>query len=682
MATYTWKAIGAGSWNVTGNWLHNGAVGVPTAAGSDLLFTGTATTTINYNVSTATAYNTLYLDDPNATLLPTLIANRTINVNFASHSLLTVNQGSLVFGTSTGTHTINASNVTISGGTVTEGARGNLSVAATGVLTLSGGSLNFSGGAILATNISVTAGMLTGYGTVGGSFAGTGGTVLASGGTLYLKNNIAASDGTAFQIAGTTNSVLKLDGNVGSGDIVKFNGATAGVLEFGTTAAAAGFGGTIAGFAANASATSVAGSNFINLQTTVDHAEAGSGTSNVFNGTATSFRLYADAADTTLLGTFNLASAPTAGTLINVGLDSVVGTGTLGGSDIFMVCYAAGTLILTEHGEVPVEALAAGDRVATLRDGRRELMAIKWMGQRSVNLAAHPYPHMAAPVRIRQNAFGDNLPRRDLLVSPAHAIFTDAQLVPANLLINHMTITQELHAPAVTYYHIELDRHAVIFAEGLTAESYLDTGNRAFFADAGMAMVLHPEFQVNAGLKCWQEDACAPLAIDAEKVAPIWRQLAERAEALGYVAPALTTTHDADIHLVANGRRLRPVAATNGRYTFMLPAGVSDLRLASRATAPADLNPLSGDWRPLGVAVRTMTLRIGGNHQVIPADYPGLTQGWHTAEKDDRDIWRWTTGEAVLPLDTAAGPAMLDIELGQVGSYILARSASEQRLAA
>ena len=42
---------------------------------------------------------------------------------------------------------------------------------------------------------------------------------------------------------------------------------------------------------------------------------------------------------------------------------------------------------------------------------------------------------------------------------------------------------------SIEYFHVELDRHDVLFAEGLAAESYLDTGNRGLFANGGLRPV-------------------------------------------------------------------------------------------------------------------------------------------------------------------------------------------------
>ena len=89
-------------------------------------------------------------------------------------------------------------------------------------------------------------------------------------------------------------------------------------------------------------------------------------------------------------------------------------------------------------------------------------------------------------MRVMQGALGDNLPRRDLLLSGDHCLFLDGRLYPAKLLINGMTIIRDLSLKAVSYHHIELEDHAVMLAEGVAAETYLDTGNRAFFSNAGV----------------------------------------------------------------------------------------------------------------------------------------------------------------------------------------------------
>lgn len=169
-------------------------------------------------------------------------------------------------------------------------------------------------------------------------------------------------------------------------------------------------------------------------------------------------------------------------------------------------CFAEGSRILTDRGPVAVEALVVGDRVVTA-SGR--LAAVRWLGHRRTNLRQHPSPHDVMPVRVAAGAFGGAQPVRDLVLSPDHAVFVNGSLVPIRHLINGASIRQETRE-AVTYWHVELDRHDVLLAEGLACESYLDTGNRAAFENALGATELHPDF----ARRVWAEDGCAPILTD------------------------------------------------------------------------------------------------------------------------------------------------------------------------
>ncbi len=146
--------------------------------------------------------------------------------------------------------------------------------------------------------------------------------------------------------------------------------------------------------------------------------------------------------------------------------------------DSFPVCFLAGTQIKAPAGDVRVEALAIGDLVLTA-DGR--VAPVRWVGvQTVVTLFADPL--RTFPVRITAGAFGDGLPVRDLLVSPDHALFLDGVLVQAGALVNGTTIVRETAMPErFTYFHVELDDHALILAEGVPAETFLDTVTRRRF---------------------------------------------------------------------------------------------------------------------------------------------------------------------------------------------------------
>ncbi|ABI62033.1 Hint domain-containing protein [Granulibacter bethesdensis] len=144
-------------------------------------------------------------------------------------------------------------------------------------------------------------------------------------------------------------------------------------------------------------------------------------------------------------------------------------------------CYVHGTLILTDRGEVPVEDLQIGDNVITASGAVRP---IRWLGRRSYNGRFIKGRLDVLPVRIRQGALDGVLPKRDLLVSPLHAMFIDGVLVPAGRLVNGVSIIQEQHVETVSYVHIELDTHDVVIAEGAASETYVEDNNRKMFHNA------------------------------------------------------------------------------------------------------------------------------------------------------------------------------------------------------
>ena len=140
-----------------------------------------------------------------------------------------------------------------------------------------------------------------------------------------------------------------------------------------------------------------------------------------------------------------------------------------------VVCFARGTLIQTDRGERPVEAIAAGDRVLT-RD--RGFQPVRWAG--AVLVAPGP---ATWPVRIPAGALGEGLPARDLCVSPQHRVLVSGArlrlalslaeaLVPARHLVNGRTILREAGDLPVSYHHLLFDRHEVIYSEGVPTESF------------------------------------------------------------------------------------------------------------------------------------------------------------------------------------------------------------------
>jgi hypothetical protein len=133
--------------------------------------------------------------------------------------------------------------------------------------------------------------------------------------------------------------------------------------------------------------------------------------------------------------------------------------------------------------------------VVTVREGGPATRQVVWTGRRATDIGHHPHPAKVRPVRILAGAFGNGLPERDLRVSPNHALYIDGALFEAISLVNGMTIIQETQTRFVTYYHIELDEHDILLAEGLAAESFIDTGNRDMFENSEGAVQLFPDFR-------------------------------------------------------------------------------------------------------------------------------------------------------------------------------------------
>jgi len=359
-------------------------------------------------------------------------------------------------------------------------------------------------------------------------------------------------------------------------------------------------------------------------------------------------------------------------------------------------CFVAGTRILTPEGNMPVESLRVGQEIVAIRSGERVSRRVKWIGSCNLNLAAHPTPELACPVRIRRGAFADGVPGRDLFLSPDHAVFVDGMLIPARLLVNGGTILQEVTNRRVRYYHVELDAHSVILAEGLPCESYLDTGNRAAFAagDAPTAdpLVLHPVFIAPTVLR-WRTDACAPLAISEAEVGPVWRRLADRSAKAGLPPPSEAATSDPDVRLVPNddpvgrlsGPRqaaagIRPVVTDANRHVFVLPHGVTAVRIVSRCAVPAAATPPIDDRRRLGIGVQRIILERGADRLEMAVDDPALGVGWWDVERAGTKQWRWTNGNAALTLPE--GTLRLELQVAAAMRYPAAAAAQPKQPAA
>jgi hypothetical protein len=155
---------------------------------------------------------------------------------------------------------------------------------------------------------------------------------------------------------------------------------------------------------------------------------------------------------------------------------------------------------------------------------------IRWIGLQTVSTTFGDALRVL-PVRIQAGALGEALPVRDLLVSADHALLVEGVLVHAGALVNGTSITRESAVPAsFTYYHVELADHALVLAEGVPAETFVDNAARANFDNWA-------EHEALYGTQPGIVEMTFPRAKSARQMPGAVRRLLEaRAEALGFAA--------------------------------------------------------------------------------------------------------------------------------------------------
>jgi T5SS/PEP-CTERM-associated repeat protein len=372
------------------------------------------------------------------------------------------------------------------GGDVLVGAIGSLAGGAQMVVA-SGSGIEIGGTSdALNGEVNIDAGgILTGDGTVVGGIVDNG-VINATGGLLQLQSGILGSGSLQIQQSG----ILELGLGLSSTNNVVFTGAGMlkldSPLSFQGTITAPPLGGTIDVVGvANASATIIGNE----LQ--------------VIGGGVTY--------DFALQGSFGAISTSADG-----------GVGTLAGTDVAIACFAGGTHIRTNDGDVKVEDLTIGQLVATAGPAGPALRPIRWIGHRSYSNRFVRNDPAIMPVCITRGALGQGLPTADLMVSPEHAMFLDGVLVPAKLLINGHSIHPVGGLDQIDYYHVELDSHDILLAEGAPTESFVDCDSRAMFQNAAEFSYLYPE----AAAPRWS--FCAPRIEDGERLAAIQFRLLHR----------------------------------------------------------------------------------------------------------------------------------------------------------
>ena len=548
---------------------------------------------------------------------------------------------------------------------------------ATGTLTVQGGTVGAAGQLLIGTSITLALGATlisptgtttvtapsveTGTGVVN---VETGGIVQVQGLTESASGSIVLAGGSLLDsvpgsAAGTVSGFGMVTGQLTSdGAIV----ATGGTLDF--TGGLLGTGGiTIDAGAALQSDSLLSDSQSVTFATSASTEDLILGAPQVTNafdifnlqyGDEIVFTNGATVTDAQWLGSGTLAVDSSSGTMdfTNVGLAAGALPNFTTGSDFveLVPCFLTGTQIATPNGEVPVERLSIGDTVLTLGGKVRPIV---WIGAGRV-LATRGRRNAATPVIVRKGALADNVPHRDLRVTKGHSLYIDGVLIPAEFLVNHRSILWDDRAQQVEVYHIELETHDVLIADGAHAESYRDDGNRWLFQNA------------NSGWEMEPKEPCAPVLTGGVVVDRVWRRLLDRAGP----RPGLPLTEDADLHLLVDGDQMEATSQHGGAHIFCLPARPGAVRVVSRAGAPAELG-LARDPRILGVALRRITLRQRTRFRVIDAADTSLAEGFHAFELDNG--MRWTNGDAAIPealFEGFDGPMEVVLDVGGTTNYL------------
>jgi antigen 43 len=542
----------------------------------------------------------------------------------ATHGILCNAVGLYDGGIVTNTGTLSNGGVYVGGaaGTITNSGviLGNLAVGA--VLMKAGGTLtNLGGGLISANGATVAYQGVQPYG------------VWIEGGAATITNAGTIIGGGA---GGTTGYAVKMATGVQNEVIVDTTGVFVGTVTGGTAAdatlelASGASTGTLSGF----------GTQFTNFGT-LEFAPSASWlvttNTNISSATIDGF-VQGDTIDitgftatsiTTLSGNKGIVlySGATHETLSFGGAitNFEFTTGSFG-TELTTICFCVGTLIDTPDGEVQVEKLCPGDIVSTAHNGPRKVI---WVGKGKV-LATRGRRSAATPVIVRKGALAPNVPHEDLRVTKAHALYIDDVLIPVEFLVNHKTILWDDRAQEVEIYHVELESHDVLIANGAPAESFRDDGNRWLFQNARSGWDLPPQ------------EPYAPVLTGGPVVDAVWARLLGRAGPRDL--PPLTD--DPDLHLIVDGERMDAQEQHGSEYVFRLPSPPKSVVIASRSGVPCELG-FARDPRPLGVALRRLTIRQGRKFWHLDADDERLTAGFHDYEPAD-DL-RWTDGYAELP---------------------------------
>lgn len=340
--------------------------------------------------------------------------------------------------------------------------------------------------------------------------------------------------------------------------------------------------------------------------------------------------------------------------------------GPYSGNVEFAPCYLSGTLIETPEGERAVESLRAGDKIIVYNAGDCTTRTISSIGCGQSNVCASVFDDLSGwPVRILKGALSEGIPYKDLLVTSEHCLYLNGCFVPVRMLVNGLTIFYDKTVGCFNYYHIIMEPHAIVRANGVLSESLIGMGHNDLLHDRSGSLL--PVLMGD-----WN-GAAAPLNTGRAFVEPLYRELEARACLITgeRLRPLASLRDDPGLYLATDGGKcIEGQPGTNGVINFPVPHGVQAVHIMSRASRPCDVyGPFVDDRRLLGVLVGDIMMENGGVCNPVRTHIEQIDlSGWQPEVAGDM---RWTTGGALLPLPEREheGLARLSIEIRQAGPY-------------
>jgi len=292
-------------------------------------------------------------------------------------------------------------------------------------------------------------------------------------------------------------------------------------------------------------------------------------------------------------------------------------------------CFLAGTLIETKRGPIAIEDIIEADQVVAYDQGESVLRRVIWVGRSRV-AASERY------IKVCRNALGDNKPFSDLHVTEEHCLFFEGCFVPVRMLVNGHSIVYQEAREEYDVYHLELDEHSVITANGVLSESFLDTGHKKFRGRRDRALQ-------------WGRDSAAPLCTERHLVESLFRKIAQRVPGLAVPYHDGSGDHAREIALLINGKtRVEPTRRNDQVVVFNIAEPIRTMSILTHARSPSDtVGPFVDDRRLLGALIGEVRLFTpdGMKQFTSHLEVPALT-GWHDQESS---LYRWTGGVALLP---------------------------------